>query len=317
VDAARRALILNTDDRPAIGEAIESSAVLVGGERSTLLAGVGSPCADLASLHRSYREALAAVSTAAFSRKQPAGEVLHFADLGGEGVSTFDLPQEREEELLNKVRMGSWARVRELLDELLERNAPVLSSSFVTMQCFFYTLLSTALKAADGTGIPIAELVDEPSIMSLRSATDLGDQLRAIFKRICDANEGQRAGHILRIRDELLRHVDERCLDPGISLRSIAAQFDVSVPYLSRFIKEHTGENFVEYVARRRIAKAKQLLENGTDTVEQVARRVGYLNTLTFRRAFRKYEGVNPVDFRGSTAGGTRRPSDPGMQKMN
>ena len=114
----------------------------------------------------------------------------------------------------------------------------------------------------------------------------------------------------MRARAEILQFIEENCLDNGISLRSVASRFGISVPYLSRFVKEQTGENFIDYVARRRIARAKQILQSGGATIEQVSQRVGYINPLTFRRVFKKYEGVNPGDYRGSVARGGQRESN-------
>ena len=64
----------------------------------------------------------------------------------------------------------------------------------------------------------------------------------------------------------------------------------------------------MEYVARRRIARAKEMLAAGNVTIEQVSQSVGYINPLTFRRAFKRYEGVNPGDYRGSVARGRPAP---------
>jgi AraC-like DNA-binding protein len=272
------------------------------------LAGVGTPCDSLERLPTSYREALTVLNNAVFSQAPAADGPLYFEDLGRGGPSSLTVPAEREGELLTRTRMGDFAAVSALLDEILAGAAGRGAGSFIAMQSFFYSLLSTALKAAEGTGLPLTALVDERRIMELGSAREMREYLLPLYRAICDSQAWQRAGHALRARTEILQHIDENCLDNGISLRTIASRFGVSVPYLSRFIKDQTGENFVEYVARRRIARAKEMLAAGDVTIEQVSQSVGYVNLLTFRRAFKRYEGVNPGDYRGSVARGRPAP---------
>jgi len=49
---------------------------------------------------------------------------------------------------------------------------------------------------------------------------------------------------------------------------------------------------------RLRIERAKILLTQGRDGMEQVARSVGYANIQSFARFFKKYEGMTPGKFR-------------------
>jgi len=307
VDAGRVAVVMNTDSRTDIARAIDGVLSAVGGGSpivgaGTPIVGVGRSCGGLQRLHASFREALSAVNYSFLRRGDAAGAPVYFDDIGGPG-SIVAFPAAYEEELLNKARRGDFGPVARLIDGLIGQNAQALSST-VAMHCFFYNLLSTALKAAEGTGLALADLVDERSIMALGTPQEMKDHVSAIFRRICAATASRREGRAVRARDEILRFIDENCLDNGISLRAIADRFEVSVPYLSRFVKEHTGENFVEYVARRRIARAKEMLATGSATIERVSHEVGYVNPLTFRRAFRKYEGVNPGDYRGTVAAG-------------
>jgi AraC-like DNA-binding protein len=302
VDPARLAVVMNATERQDIERAIGAVAQSLGpGAGARGVAGVGGACAGLEDLHRSFREAQAALSHRVFRRGADEGATSFFEDIGGGEGAEIVLPAAREEELLNRTRGGDFGPVQSVLESLFTHNAPALSST-ITMHCFFYDLLSTALKAAEGTELTVAELVDERRIMALAGAQEMKDHLSSIFRRICAATASRREGRAVRARADMLGFIDENCLDRDISLRVIAGRFGVSVPYLSRFIKEQTGESFVEYVARRRIARAKQMLAAGASTIEQVSRTVGYDNPLTFRRAFRKYEGVNPGDYRGTVA---------------
>ena len=59
-----------------------------------------------------------------------------------------------------------------------------------------------------------------------------------------------------------------------------------------------TGINFVDYVARTRVEKARNLLLNPNRRVCEVAFEVGFQSLSQFNRTFRKVVGESPRDYR-------------------
>ncbi|MCY9661370.1 helix-turn-helix domain-containing protein [Paenibacillus chondroitinus] len=88
-----------------------------------------------------------------------------------------------------------------------------------------------------------------------------------------------------------------------ISLEDAAAHLHLHPSYLSRLFKKETGENFVEYVTRMKMEKAKELLEITDKTVEQIADMLGYENKNYFGKLFKAHTGTVPNAFRGQTKG--------------
>ena len=71
--------------------------------------------------------------------------------------------------------------------------------------------------------------------------------------------------------------------------------------YFSSFFKEQTGTLFSIYVETKRIEHACAVLTHRDgETLDKVAQAVGYANTRTFRRAFKKLKGVTPSQFGGA-----------------
>ena len=62
--------------------------------------------------------------------------------------------------------------------------------------------------------------------------------------------------------------------------------------------KELTGYSFPEYVNRRRIELSKAYLQDPSLKIADIAYKIGYHSPSTFSRAFRKYEGCYPTDYR-------------------
>ena len=85
-----------------------------------------------------------------------------------------------------------------------------------------------------------------------------------------------------------------------VTLETMAAQFHLSEPYISKFIKDKSGKTFGEHVSGVRMKKAKVLLKNGNMTVENIAEAVGYQNVEHFNRQFKKMFNMTPVQYRNS-----------------
>lgn len=73
----------------------------------------------------------------------------------------------------------------------------------------------------------------------------------------------------------------------GLSRRSFARRFQAA-----------TGHAPLDYVQRVRVEEAKQLLETGTGTVEQIGANVGYADAVSFRRVFKRMVGETPAAYR-------------------
>lgn len=83
-----------------------------------------------------------------------------------------------------------------------------------------------------------------------------------------------------------------------ISLEMIADELGISIHYISKYFKEKTGMNFIDYVSQLRIQKSKELLLSTTLKVQDIARQTGYNSANSFIRMFRKYTGMAPGEYR-------------------
>lgn len=102
--------------------------------------------------------------------------------------------------------------------------------------------------------------------------------------------------------DEMIRsillYVDENINNSDLSLGMLSEKFKLNSSYLSKIFKKEVGESFIEYITSRRIENAKNLLENTSLKVNEISEKIGYDNYVSFLRAFKKYTGENPGDFR-------------------
>jgi AraC-like DNA-binding protein len=91
-----------------------------------------------------------------------------------------------------------------------------------------------------------------------------------------------------------------------LTRRQIAVAAGISEDYLSRMFHRQYGIGPWEYLNRLRIQRAKERLRSSDESIQTVARRVGFQDRAYFSRTFRKLAGVSPQSFRGHSAVGGR-----------
>lgn len=84
------------------------------------------------------------------------------------------------------------------------------------------------------------------------------------------------------------------------TVASLASEVGVSRATLARRFPEHVGETPLVYLTRWRMDLAAQRLRRTEDTVESVARAVGYSSEFAFSRAFSKARGAPPGRYRAN-----------------
>ena len=86
-----------------------------------------------------------------------------------------------------------------------------------------------------------------------------------------------------------------------ITISEIACIAGFSANSFSRFFKQHTGMNFVDYVNGIRVEAASRLLQKTDDTVLGIAYSCGFNTPCYFDDVFRRHKGMTPGEFRTPT----------------
>ncbi len=132
------------------------------------------------------------------------------------------------------------------------------------------------------------------------SVSDTIDQIRSIYTQCIEALlEARRKGARLDL-DEVAAYMNRHYKD-SISLESIADYFHISKEHLSRAFKAHFGETIMDYIVRKRMEKAMQLLVEHKLPIKHVAELTGYMDIAYFYRVFKRYYGIAPGEARKSS----------------
>ena len=82
------------------------------------------------------------------------------------------------------------------------------------------------------------------------------------------------------------------------TIASLADEVHVSRATLARRFTDAVGEPPLSYLARWRMYLAAERLKHGSETVEEIARHVGYTSEYAFNRAFARHRGQPPGRYR-------------------
>ena len=88
-----------------------------------------------------------------------------------------------------------------------------------------------------------------------------------------------------------------------LNLSDIAKHFGFSESHCSRLIQKTTGMNFNEWKRILRVRRAENMLQNTSMTVDEISSELGYENTETFIRLFRKVLHITPGNYRKQMRG--------------
>ncbi|MCR4806670.1 MAG: AraC family transcriptional regulator [Lachnospiraceae bacterium] len=84
-----------------------------------------------------------------------------------------------------------------------------------------------------------------------------------------------------------------------VKIENIAVALGLNRSYLTRLFKEATGYSLQEYLITYRMKMAIKLLSENELSVSEIAEAVGYTDTFTFSKAFKRHFGQSPSACRG------------------
>lgn len=129
------------------------------------------------------------------------------------------------------------------------------------------------------------------------------DKIKDAAEKMLGRIAGEDDGSLVGIKNKITKVKDfiERNCFKKTSLKDAAEAVYLSPKYLSRIFKEEVGTGFNEYKLNVKMEKAKGLLANSGYNVNQISEKLGYENTESFIRQFKKLARCTPVAYRKKT----------------
>lgn len=100
---------------------------------------------------------------------------------------------------------------------------------------------------------------------------------------------------------QAISYLQEHYAKP-LTLDQLAALLDSSSRHLSRLFKRRTGFSPIEYMLQLRMNKARELLATTDATLQEIAEYIGYPDSYSFAKMFKKHVGTPPARYRQAAA---------------
>jgi two-component system response regulator YesN len=265
----------------------------------TLTMGVGNVYQQVDGCATSYQQALAALKHKI--GKGP-NSIIHYDEIHNTPGRSFDYPIETERQISNLLKAGELNSVLALFDEVVTRNLAGKRNSPEMIENLFNALAATIVRTVYDLHFTMEEVFGEAfniyvDLGARRTVAEKQEYLTGLFTTVVAYVKEKRLAHNQKIYEQILEYIS-RNYATDLGLDRVAEAVGLSSSYLSWIFKEISGTNFVDFINQFRIEKAKELLTAGRANISEVALQVGYSNSNTFIKVFKKYEGITPGQFR-------------------
>lgn len=197
-------------------------------------------------------------------------------------------------------RSDSLAAVREKLQEYLKKREKSGGLRKDFTHRFFEEMIQNVYVYLKEDNIAFGQLFDSDEYENKRREAVLSVVgAHAFIDYLFDVLEGQkknesRSDNVV----EQLKDYIEQNLNEDLSRSVLAGKVFLSEDYVSKIFMKTTGMSLPNYIAERRIERAKEYLRSSSLPISKIAMEVGYGNFSYFSKTFRELVGCTPNEYR-------------------
>lgn len=203
----------------------------------------------------------------------------------------------QEQILINTILVRKYEAVPSMVEAILSSHVSPLRKNYTLAQSRLSSIASVLAEGIRMASIP--GFPEEKSANAIGKA-DSVRQLTEITRQLygCMAEQSRESTSETDTVAIACRYIEQNLSDSNLNVSAICEAAGVSVQRLTRMFQSQFNMAIAEYMNVCRIKLAKELLPDKQLTVAQIAQQVGYNNTDTFTRNFRKVEGITASEYR-------------------
>ena len=259
--------------------------------------GVSDICSEIQQIPHFYQQAQEAVNGTFFLGKN---RLIHYTEVKGYCNKPITSFKGYEERLLAAVKEGK--QIAELVQEIYQGLLKQMVS-LNEVKGFNFEFISFLKKvqrehAFNEQDLFGAERSPYEAINLMETVEEVQHFLRDVMIRLSEMlrNLSSSRGYRKEITNAIDYMMENYASD--LSLEIMASYINMNSTYFSNLFKKETKENFVTFLQKMRVEKAKILLRNSEDKVYDIAIQVGIGNYHYFCKTFKQVSGVTPVQYR-------------------
>ncbi|WP_438433300.1 response regulator [Gorillibacterium sp. sgz500922] len=258
-----------------------------------LRASVGGVEETACACHLSYEQALQGQE---FLAIHPERRVVFYEELNNRIRDLKEYLPDDWQEYTSLIASKNRDAVREKLEaylqaEPMENLTPEQLRAVAMEWMLYFRVLIKELRDAKERESIQQELL---AIGRTQSLPELFETLHASANRLIDLYDREVRSPIV---NQALAYIEKHYRD-NLSLKKLAAEFNIHPVYLGQLFHKSQGEPFADYLNRYRVEMAKHLLQTTNRKVQDIANEVGYWDIGYFYKQFKKFVGLTPSQFK-------------------
>ncbi len=207
---------------------------------------------------------------------------------------------ETQKQLINLITAADKQGVQRTIEKIFDDNLVTGNLSVQMLRYLIVDIMGTINKVGtdiyDGEETMFSDQNVIEQALSMEKIEDTKEFIISYACAVCDFRKNDdEAENELAVN--IKRYADENYCDIRINVAMIADYFHLSYPFISKTFKAYEGESLLDYIHKKKIEYAKQLLREGYN-LNQICEKVGYVNSNTLIRQFKKYEGITPGQYK-------------------
>lgn len=187
---------------------------------------------------------------------------------------------------------------KEKIREILTQNLLSIHHNSIVINEIKYIMLNTLSRLLLKKNISLKEFVTTKPKLFQQLNTNKPQLIYTIMSQLydeaIDINCQNSCEH--STTSNILTYIKENATS-DLSLSAVADYFNLSEQHINRLLKAHVNTTFKTLLTTIRIEKAKTLLTESTLRVADIAEKIGYTNSNSFIRAFKKETGITPKEY--------------------
>mgnify|MGYP004581116997 FL=1 len=260
----------------------------------TVSVGIDSQDTDMEHLWYAYNNAAVALYCAV--RKHP-GQAVRLDQIQNDEGEKIFYSVEQEMALMRNIKNGELELTEELLDQIYNTHFRDRYLSPSSLTCLISAMVQLLYKLIDN-------IFDQDAVENSKYRRVCHNALHnpnaesgfEIVRQCCLALCRRMAGvdRNAMLHRRVSKFVEENYMNRDLSLQDLADYMGLNYYYLSRQFKNIVGDNFTTYLTAFRMEKAKEKLAQKDISIKQVAAEVGFSDSSSFIRAYKKYYHSTP-----------------------
>ncbi|MDQ1912663.1 helix-turn-helix domain-containing protein [Paenibacillus sp. GD4] len=253
----------------------------------------------LPEIPRSYLEANTAIG---YRFLQGVDRVIEYKDIPS-NRHLEEYPLDDMESLAQSIRTGNGAKVEACLSAMLqfirEKQPPLIVARSLCLD-----IIRTVNRSWNELELQDQGSSGYPDVFSLEQL-DTIDDFEQLIKSMCfdlcaafRSVQEEGSGSVQRSVEQMKDYIRDHYRECEFTFQSMALHFQMALPNLSQYFKDHTGETLLDYTTGLRMEAAKQLLIEQDWPLKTIAEQVGYYNVSSFIRRFKQLVGMTPGEYR-------------------